>query len=151
MDTYLKRVKEHTPLLDKVGDVYAMVDDNRKLITQELLAAESILYLPGMALTRNLCNLDPSGYHQVFLHYFLLLLDHFDLSFAEMIGVQSTMEHMHFTSLFFVLSAKTLLACLPRGKYQSETAGYYGLGHLLLKLMPEYHGLYRNRRKYCLI
>jgi hypothetical protein len=112
-----------------------------------LLAAEPTLYLPGMALTRNLCNLDPSGYHQVFLHFLLLLLDHFDLSFAEMIGVQSTMEHMHFTSLFFVLSAKTLLACLPRGKYQSETVGYYGLGHLLLKLITEYHGLYRNRNQ----
>jgi hypothetical protein len=57
------------------------------------------------------------------------------------------MEHMHFTSLFFVLSAKTLLACLPRGKYQSETGGYYGLGHLLLKLITEYHGLYRKQEK----
>jgi hypothetical protein len=59
-------VKEHTPFLDKVGDAYATVDENRKLMSQELLAAEPILYLPGMALTRNLCNLDPSGYHQVF-------------------------------------------------------------------------------------
>jgi hypothetical protein len=35
VDTYLKCVKEYTPFLDKVGDVYAMVDDNHELISQE--------------------------------------------------------------------------------------------------------------------
>jgi hypothetical protein len=39
------------------------------------------------------------------------------------------------------------LACLPRGKYKSKTGSYYGLGHLLLKLITEYHRLYRNQRR----
>jgi hypothetical protein len=52
-------------------------------------------------------------YYQPFIHYSLLLVEHYGLTFPETVGLVSAIEVLPNTAYFFCAAAETLLAIRP--------------------------------------
>ena len=91
----------------------------------------------GFACLHNPCNMDPAyGYYQPFLHFGLLLVKHYQLSFPETISLVAVMEVVPNTSYFFAIAAQSLLQ-LPVKDLHLSHCGFV-FGYLVSSLMIEW-------------
>jgi hypothetical protein len=57
--------------------------------------------------------MDPVSFYRPFIHYSLLLVGHFGLSFPKTVGLILAIEVLPNASYFFAAAAKTMLALRP--------------------------------------
>lgn len=139
VDSELARTETTSPVIFQVADLYDKIPEERRTVSESLRYGERVKFhklLPDMI--RNPCNMDPQSFHQPFLHYILLMVHKYNMTFSETIGVQTAMEFMHFTSLFFVMSCKCVLSVVPPNGFGPRERGW-GIGYLLLHLMKRFH------------
>ena len=136
IDDSLARSKKFGPLLRMVADEYASIGDNRKFISTAMFDGVVAKGVEGFVCIRNPCNMDPFGYYQPFLHFGLLLVKHYQLSFPETVGMVTAMEVVPNTSYFFALAAQSLLQ-VPANHLHPSHRGF-AFGYLVSSLMLEW-------------
>jgi hypothetical protein len=83
--------------------------------------------------------MDPFGYYQPFLHFGLLLVQHYQLSYPETISMVTAMEVVPNTCYFFALAAQSLLQ-MPANHLHSLHPGF-AFGYLLSLLIIKWRNV----------
>ena len=136
IDDSLARSKKYGPILKMVADEYGSISHNRKAVTTSLFEGAPAKGVTGLSCVRNPCNMDPFGYYQPFLHFGLLLVNHYQLSYPETISMVAAMEVVPNTCYFFALAAQSLLQ-RPANDLHSLHPGFR-FGYLLSLLMIDW-------------
>ena len=92
IDNLNARIESGGPLIDGIVSAYLGSSPGRQGITKVLLGGQMVAWVPGWPLIHNLCNMDPSAYHQPILFFMVRLIDYYSLSFTEPIGLQTAYE-----------------------------------------------------------
>ena len=109
-------------------------------VTNELLAGPLVSWVPEWPLIRNPCNMEPAAYHQPIIYFVVVLADHYSLSFPKMVGLQTAFEHLPHTTIYFQMTAMTLLTHVGPTDLPEAFRGY-GFGLLMVLLMEDYKTL----------
>lgn len=127
-----------TPMVKLIGDTYGAVSGERQKPTAAIRnKVESYIFHPLFpAVVKSPCNMDPQVFHQPYLHFILLMVDRYNLTFAETVGVQTVMEFFHPTALFFIQGAKAILSSIPaKGLSLRDGERGFSIGYLLLHVV----------------
>jgi hypothetical protein len=127
IDECMSRSQLYGPLITMVLSEYEKMPETRRVLSKSSLLGQNAGGMVGFRCLANPCNMDPMSYYQPFLHYSLLLVDHFGLSFPETISLVSAIEILPNTAYFFATAAAALLATNPKdipGRHRGFAFGY---------------------------
>lgn len=129
-DYAVQRMGRDLPLANHLGNLYEALPPER------LLRGALLEYFPAMSMVRNPCNMESFSYHPPYMNYVFLLTVKFDLTYDESMDVQSAMEFIHHSSIFFVAACECVLSSWerPRGSVGLRLGGFR-LGYLIMRLM----------------
>ena len=145
IDDTLNREERDLPMVRHISDGYSATPAVRRSITTQILDGPQVEFFPGVPMIRNDCNFDATSFHQPYIYYILLLTDKFNLSYPETIGVQTAMEFIPNTCLFFVLACKCVLESWESTMQYDRRAVGFELGYVIVKLMKEFHRMYTGQ------
>ncbi len=144
IDDCLSRSQLYRPMMTMVLEEYSKMPDSWKVVSKKLLLGGVGAGMQGFRCVKNLCNMDPMSYYQPFLHYSLLLVNHYGLSFPETVGLMSAIEVVPNTSYFFSLAAEALLATHPKALHGCHRG--FAFGYLVARLVLHF---WRIRSEKC--
>jgi hypothetical protein len=136
IDDKISRSDKYRPLLNLVLSEYDRMPTSRRFVTKDLLVAPTVAGvagLKGFGAVKSPCNMDPMGFYQPFIHYILLLVDHFGLSLPETVGLISAIEVLPNTSYYFSAAAQALLATHPDDLHRCHRG--FAFGYLVASLL----------------
>jgi hypothetical protein len=133
IDESLSRSQMFRPMLSLVLSEYERMPEERKVVSNRLLHGRVRGGMNGFRCIKNPCNMDPMSFYQPLIHYSLLLVSHFGLSFPETVGLISAIEVLPNTSYFFAAAAETLLAIRPNELHRSHRG--FAFGYLVAALV----------------
>jgi hypothetical protein len=81
--------KMYGPLIMIVLSEYDSMPESRQVLSKSSLLGRDVGGMVGLLCLKNPCNMDPMSFYQPFIHYLLLLVDHFGLSFPETVSLIS--------------------------------------------------------------
>ena len=136
VDDSLGRGNKYRPMVETVISEYEKMPDERRVVSKALFEGNDGGGLPGFVCLRNHCNMDPMAFYQPFIHYSILLIEHFGLTFPETIGLVSAIEVLPNTAYYFCIAAESLLAMSPSELKRCHRG--FAFGYLMSKLLLEY-------------
>jgi hypothetical protein len=96
-------------LISMILSEYARMPESRKVVSPALLRGQDRGGveggMAGFRCIRNPCNMDPMSFYQPFIHYTVLLVDRFGLSFPETVRLMAAIEILPNTSYYFAAAA----------------------------------------------
>jgi len=123
--------------------------EDRKHLTPSLRNGRLIDVFPGFQIISNKCNLDPSGYHNIFMYGMIIMYQEFRLSIPDLISIQSAIDVIPHTGIFFIMACNIILhycglcensTCHPMEdtkKFQEYELGYC-VAKVSIELFYEY-------------
>ena len=127
---YLRRSNELGPMLDEFAQVYSKLPYHRRNFTPHSFTKS---VLNGTSIDSEHfsapCNMDPLGYHSLFIHCLLLLISKMRLTYPQVIGVTACFDIFPNCAYFFSLAVNELLSS---GVFRGDR---FGLGHYLIQRM----------------
>jgi hypothetical protein len=87
IDKSLLRMQIYRPILNMVVTEYKLMPDERKSVSRSLLLGCIGGRMKGFRCVKNPCSMDSMSFYQPLIHYYLLLVNHFSLSFPETVGL----------------------------------------------------------------
>ena len=127
---YLRRTDELGPMLEDFAQVYEQLPHYRRNFTPHNFG-RSILH--GRSLDDEHfsipCNMDPLGYHSLFIHSLILLISIMRLTYPQVIGVTACLDIFPNCAYFFSLAVNELISS---GVYHGDRLD---LGHFLIQRM----------------
>ena len=138
MDEYLVRADVHRTYIDFVCNEYNKFDEERKHLSPALfsLGVPVRNCIPGFAMHKNPCNLDPWGHYSSALESTLLLERKFKLSLPERLSLLRAMAVAPNSAYMYVAMASSLLQVRHLNPIHHKN---YQFGLLLANLMTDIH------------
>jgi hypothetical protein len=103
----------YAPMMSMVLSKYQQVPDARKLIFKSLLLGNDVAGMVGVRCAMNPCNMDPMSDIQPFIHYYLLLVEQFGLTFPETVSLVAAIEVLPNAAYYFAAAAESFLCMSP--------------------------------------
>jgi hypothetical protein len=144
VDECLARSKMYAPLMSSVLSAYEEVPEARKVISKALVEGGDCAGMVGFRCLMNRCNMDPMSYIQPFLHYSILLVQRFGLTFPETVSLMAAIEVLPNTAYYFAAAAESLL-CLGPSELHTRHRGF-AFGFLLASLSLHYRRIRSNNQ-----
>jgi hypothetical protein len=137
VDECLAHSQLYRPLISMVLSEYERMPESWKVVSPSLLLGRDEGGveggMAGFRCIQNLCNMDPMSFYQPFIHYTVLLVDRFGLSFPERVGLIAAIEILPNISYYFAAAAKAFLHSNPRCLHRRHRD--FGFGYLVATLM----------------
>jgi hypothetical protein len=124
----------YAPMMLMVLSKYQKVPDARKVVSKSLLLRNDVAGMVGFRCVMYPCKMDHISYIQPFIHYSLLLVEQFGLTFPETVSLVAATEVLPNTAYYFAAAAESLL-CISPAKLHLSHWGFafcYLLASLLL-------------------
>ena len=127
---YLRRCNQAGPMLDEFAQAYEQLPHHRRNFnpynfSHSIRNGTSIdaehVSVP--------CNMDPLGYHSLFIHSILLLIARMNLTYPQVIGITACFDVFPNCAYFFSLAVNEIISS---GVFRGER---FALGHFLIERM----------------
>jgi hypothetical protein len=151
IDDCLSRSTTYGPLIAMVVETFESMPPSRQILSKSSFDKHNVGGMAGFLCTKSPCHMDPMSFYQPFLHYSLLLVNHFGLSFPETVSIISAIEVVPNTAYWFSVAAQALLCIRP-----SDLSGChrgFAFGYLVASLVLKFRTIRSNAspgRRFCM-
>jgi hypothetical protein len=132
---FLLRQDTFGAAIEFICQEFAVMDSKHRCFSSDVLnSGHHMKGVQGFGAISTRCNMDPWLYYSPVIHFSLLLLQKFALSYPELMSVMTAYTKMPFSTYYFAAAAKALLLLSPSDDLITSCRGFR-FGLYLLRLM----------------